>query len=63
MISYGDYTATRAELLGRASDVFGWIASCQLRLAIDRTYPLAEAAAAHRALTSRETAGKILLTP
>ena len=59
----GDYTATRAELLGRASDVFGWIASGQLRLAIERTYPLAEAAAAHRALASRETAGKVLLTP
>ena len=32
-----------------------------LRLRIDRTYPLAEAAAAHRDLESRKTAGKLLL--
>jgi NADPH:quinone reductase len=33
-----------------------------LKLRIDRIYPLAEAAAAHRDLESRSTAGKLLLT-
>ena len=33
----------------------------KLRLRIDRTYPLADAAAAHRDLESRKTAGKLLL--
>jgi NADPH:quinone reductase-like Zn-dependent oxidoreductase len=30
---------------------------------IDQTFPLAEAAAAHRRLESRQSAGKILLIP
>jgi NADPH2:quinone reductase len=58
-----DYTATRAELLERAGDVLGGIARGDLRVRIDRTMPLAEAAAAHRALEARETSGKILLVP
>jgi NADPH2:quinone reductase len=56
-----DYTATRAELLERAGDVLGGIARGDLRVRIDRTMPLAQAAAAHRALEARETSGKILL--
>ena len=35
----------------------------KLRLRIERTYPLSEAAAAHRDLESRRTAGKLLLIP
>ncbi len=57
------YTATREELDWRAGDLFGWLAAGELTLRIDRTYPLAEAAEAHRALESRETAGKVLLIP
>ena len=57
------YCATREELLSRAGDVLQWIASGKLKLAIDRTYPLAQAAQAHRDLESRATAGKILLIP
>jgi len=59
----GHYVASREELLSRARDVFGWIESGKLRVRIDRTYPLAEAAAAHRALEGRETKGKVLLIP
>jgi NADPH2:quinone reductase len=56
------HVATREELLWRAGDVLNWIAAGKLKLRIDRTYPLAEAAAAHRDLEGRRTAGKLLLT-
>jgi len=57
------YTHTRAELLARAGDVLSWIRDGSLRLRIDRTYPLAEAGAAHGRLQGREALGKILLIP
>jgi NADPH2:quinone reductase len=59
----GDYCATRLELLWRADDVLGWIAAGKLKVWIDRTYPLSEAAQAHRDLEGRKTSGKILLIP
>lgn len=58
-----NYTATREELLARANDVLGWIASGELKLRIHRTLALHEAAEAHRLLESRGTAGKLLLKP
>lgn len=61
--SLGHYIARREELLWRAGDVLNWIASGKLSLRIDRTYPLAQAAAAHQDLEGRKTAGKILLMP
>jgi NADPH2:quinone reductase len=39
------------------------IGSGELELSIDRTMPLSKAAAAHRALEARDTAGKVLLVP
>ena len=57
------YTASRDELLTRARDLFVWMESGRLQVRIDRTYPLADAAAAHRALEGRETKGKVLLLP
>ncbi|MCZ6700904.1 MAG: quinone oxidoreductase [bacterium] len=57
------YSADRGELLERAGDVLHWVATGELRLRIDRTYPLSEAAEAHRALEGRQTAGKVLLAP
>jgi len=59
--SLGHYLLTRDELLWRAGDVLQWIADGKLQLRIDRTYPLADAAAAHRALEGRQTTGKLLL--
>ncbi len=59
----GHYTADRAELLLRAGDVFNWIKVGELSVRIDRTYPLADASDAHRALEGRETSGKVLLKP
>jgi len=60
--SLGYYVLTRQELLWRAGDVLSWVAAGKLKLRIDHTYPLAEAATAHRDLESRKTAGKLLLT-
>jgi NADPH:quinone reductase len=57
------YVATREELLQRAGEVLGWVAGGSLRLRIDRELPLADAAAAHRALEGRQTSGKVLLIP
>ena len=59
----GHYTADRAELLGRANDVFNWIATGELKVRIDKTFPLAEAAEAHRYLEGRQSKGKVLLIP
>ncbi len=58
-----DYVATRDELLWRAGEVLGWVASGKLRQTIAGTYPLAEAGKAHEALSGRKTAGKLLLIP
>src|ERR1022692_1312949 len=55
------YLLTREELLWGAGEVLDAIDAGTLRLRIDRTYPLAEAAAAPRDLESRKTAGKLLL--
>jgi NADPH2:quinone reductase len=59
----GQYTAGRAELLRRAHDVFDWVGAGRLQLCIERRFPLAEAAEAHRLLEARQTAGKLLLLP
>jgi NADPH:quinone reductase len=61
--SLGAYVATRDELVSRASDVLGWIEDGSLKIRIDRTFPLAQAADAHRALESRATSGKVLVIP
>jgi NADPH2:quinone reductase len=52
---------TRAELLWRAGDVLGWVSSGELKIRVDRAYPLAEAPQAHRDLEGRRTAGKLVL--
>jgi NADPH:quinone reductase len=57
------YILTRAELVARAGDVFGWIRDGKLTLRIEREFALADAARAHRALEGRETTGKVLLIP
>jgi NADPH2:quinone reductase len=57
----GHYIASREELLGRTGDLFAWLAAGRLLLHVERVYPLAEAAEAHRALESRQTRGKLVL--
>jgi len=59
----GHYTSTPEELAWRAGDVLGWVKEGTLRLRIEHTWKLEDAAAAHRALESRRTTGKVLLIP
>jgi NADPH:quinone reductase len=57
-----DYTASRGELEVRAGEVLQGVAKNTLKLR-EHTYPLAQAAQAHRDLEARKTTGKILLVP
>lgn len=61
--SLAHYATTREELLERSGQIFAWIASGRLRLRIEKTFPLTEAAEAHRQLSGRQTTGKLLLIP
>ena len=61
--SLAHYAADAAELSWRAGELFALVASGELRLRIDRTFPLAAAAEAHRQLEGRLTTGKVLLIP
>jgi NADPH2:quinone reductase len=57
------YMSDRSELLGRANELFEWIASGRLKLRIDQSLTLAQAAHAHRLLEGRKTTGKLVLVP
>jgi NADPH2:quinone reductase len=59
----GNYVADRQELLQRAGDLFKWMGTGELKVRIDRTFPLDEADEAHRYLEGRKTKGKVLLIP
>jgi NADPH2:quinone reductase len=57
------YVRTRDRLLHHSGAVLDCVAAGTLHVHIGRTYPLARAADAHRALAGRETTGKVLLIP
>ncbi|HEY5518337.1 MAG TPA: quinone oxidoreductase [Cellulomonas sp.] len=57
------YTATRAELTWRADELFAAALAGTLDVRVGATFPLGEAAQAHRALESRATTGKVALFP
>jgi NADPH2:quinone reductase len=61
--SLGNFIVTREELLARTAAVLNGLHAGWLTLAIDRIVPLAQAVDAYRAMESRETSGKLLLTP
>lgn len=57
------HTASRPWLEGAAADLFDMIRKGKIKVQIGRTWPLAEAGAAHEALTGRQTTGCIVLKP
>jgi NADPH:quinone reductase len=61
--SLGNYTATRKDLVTTANDLFDVVSSGKVKVAVNQTYPLAEAARAHRELEARLTTGSTVLLP
>ena len=57
------YTATREDLVKAAQELFAVVKSGKVRIAINQTYPLREAAQAQRDLESRKTTGSTVLIP
>ena len=57
------YTASRADLEDSAQALFDVVGSGAVRITVNQTFPLAEAANAHRALESRRTTGSTVLMP
>ncbi len=55
------HIGSREELLWRATEVLDMVAHTTLDVRIDATFPLAQAADAHRALEGRKSTGKFLL--
>ena len=55
------YTRDASELRWRAGELFGLIASGELRVRVDRVFPLAEVQEAHRYIEGRQTLGKVLI--
>jgi NADPH2:quinone reductase len=57
------YTAERTDLLAHARDLIDVVTQGIVKVEVVRTYPLAEAAQAHKDLESRKTTGASVLLP
>ncbi|SIQ83604.1 MULTISPECIES: quinone oxidoreductase family protein [Acidiphilium] len=57
------YTARREDLVAVANDLFDVVASGAVKIRVNQTFPLAEAAAAQEALEARRTTGSTVLIP
>ena len=57
------YTASRADLEASSSELFEAVRSGALKVEVNQTLPLSEAAEAHRALEGRATTGATVLLP
>jgi len=57
------YTALREDLAASARELFEVVAKGVVKIEVPQTYPLAEAAQAHRDLEARKTTGSTLLLP
>src|SRR6516225_821729 len=56
------YTASREDLLTASRELFEVVQSGAVKIAVNQTYPLREAARAHRDLEGRKTTGQTVLT-
>ena len=59
----GNYTATREDLEAAAKDLFSVVKKGAVKIAINQTYALRDAAQAHRDLEGRKTTGSTVLVP
>src|SRR5208282_4220294 len=59
----GTYVAKHADLLATARDLFSVVRSGKVKIRVNQTYPLAQAAQAHRDLEARKTTGSTVLIP
>jgi len=57
------YAAKREDLEAMAAELFEVVRSGQVKIEVGRTFPLAEAARAHRELEGRHTTGSTILLP
>jgi len=57
------YIASRADLVKRSNDLFNMVKSKKMKIETTKTYPLADAAQAHRDLEGRKTTGSVVLVP
>jgi NADPH2:quinone reductase len=61
--SLAHFTRTEDEFAWRSGELFEAIAAGSLSVTVSRSYPLADAAQAHRDLQGRQTVGSIVLVP
>jgi NADPH:quinone reductase len=59
----GTYIAKREDLLANANELFDVVGKGAVKIAVNHTYPLKDAAQAHRDLEGRKTTGSIVLLP
>jgi NADPH2:quinone reductase len=57
------YTARREDLLASSAELFKVVQSGSVKIEVKQTYPLSEAAQAHRDLEARKTTGSTVLIP
>jgi len=61
--SVSNFTATRAELMETANDLFAMVQSGKVRITVSKTYALRDAPQAHADIEARRTTGSIVLIP
>jgi len=57
------YTARREDLVATANDLFAVVKSGAVKIGVNQTFPLKDAARAHEALEARKTTGSTVLIP